>query len=165
MKNQFRGLLPRGGGGTPGIRLGALLGGLCSPLSVTRWAEGGTRQRAAAASRQDIGAALPRVLTSRGELALLQRVALPRSKAPFLPHQHCLPASCLFLFPPLSLFSLLLTVRFLSLSQCCSVENETNQDESLALLELGPLERQLGKQVGDGAHGKSGTSSDSHRLF
>jgi len=34
----------------PGSNLGALSGGLCSPLSVTSWAAGGARQRRGAAS-------------------------------------------------------------------------------------------------------------------
>lgn len=137
---------------------GALLGGLRSPLSLTRWAEEGTRERRDGASnhwRYGCSACLSH--KQRVKKILLQHVALPRSKALFLPQQCCLVASCLFI-----LFPCFLIITFPAPSYCYSVENGTNQ--IISPLELGPVEWWLGKQVGALAY-KFGISNDSHRPF
>lgn len=87
---------------------GALLGGLCSPL-VTHTLGWGRHKGKEGWCFQPLTLwlfCLP-FSQAEGKKILLQHVALPRSKALFLPQQCCLVASCLFI-----LFSCFLIVTF-----------------------------------------------------
>lgn len=135
---------------------GALLGGLRSPLSLTHWAEEGTRERRDGASshwRYGCSACLSH--KQRVKKNPSPACCITQKQSPF---SSSTVASCLFI-----LFPCFLTVMFPAPSYCYLVENGTNQ--IISPLELGPVKWWLGKQVGALAYKKFGISNDSHRPF